>query len=301
MFKKAHRKQSKLRIALMGPSGSGKTYSALLIAKGLGGKICCLDTECGSASLYSNLVDFDVAEIGAPYDPMRYVEIIKVAENQGYNTIVIDSLSHAWNGEGGLLEMHDSVSAASKSKNSYIAWSKTTPIQNKLINTIVQSSINIIACLRTKTAYEIKTEGVKSIPVKVGLAPIQREGVEYEFTSALEMSKGGYFMPSKDRTGLFKEESGIITEKTGEMLAIWLQEGKTEIEVDADTHLSYMNAIKEAKNTKEMGEIFMRATKDPLYKSAPKELLQELIAHKDVCKSSLETPTEIEPITGNPW
>ncbi|MGY8832331.1 MAG: AAA family ATPase, partial [Pseudomonadales bacterium] len=85
MFKKAERKQAKLRLALAGPSGAGKTYSALLIAKGIGGKIAVLDTEKGSASLYSDLVDFDVVDLTAPFTPERYIEVIAAAEAAGYD------------------------------------------------------------------------------------------------------------------------------------------------------------------------------------------------------------------------
>ena len=107
MFKKAERKQAKLRLALSGPSGSGKTTGALLIAKGIGGKIAVLDTERGSASLYADLVDFDVVELSPPYTPKRYIEIIHAAEKEGYTTLILDSITHEWNGQGGILEIVD--------------------------------------------------------------------------------------------------------------------------------------------------------------------------------------------------
>ncbi len=104
-FTKAKRTNAKLRLAITGTAGSGKTYGALLIAKGLEGKIAVIDTECGSASLYSHLVDFDVCNLTPPFDPRRYVQLIHEAENEGYSVIIIDSLSHEWNGDGGCLDL----------------------------------------------------------------------------------------------------------------------------------------------------------------------------------------------------
>src|SRR5690606_31598618 len=107
MFKKAERKQARLRLALAGPSGSGKTYSALQMAKGLGSKIAVIDTEHGSASLYADAAEFDVMELHAPYSPERYVEAIQAAEAAGYDVLIIDSYSHEWTGPGGCLEIND--------------------------------------------------------------------------------------------------------------------------------------------------------------------------------------------------
>lgn len=108
MFKKAERKQAKLRLALAGPSGSGKTMSALLMAKGLGGRIAVIDTEHGSASLYADIADFDVLELHAPYSPERYAEAITAAEQAGYSVLIVDSYSHEWTGSGGCLESNES-------------------------------------------------------------------------------------------------------------------------------------------------------------------------------------------------
>jgi KaiC/GvpD/RAD55 family RecA-like ATPase len=117
-----------MRLAIAGPSGSGKTYSALLIARGLvgpEGRIAVIDTERGSASLYADLTPFDVAELAPPFTPERYVEAIRAAEKAGYDAIVIDSLSHAWAGPGGILDLHDA--AAAKEKNAFAAWRLVTP------------------------------------------------------------------------------------------------------------------------------------------------------------------------------
>ena len=127
MFRKATRKQAKLRLALAGPSGSGKTYSALLIAKGLGLPVAMIDTERGSGELYSHLYDYDISPIHGPFDPQQYIERIKAAEQAGYNVLIIDSLSHAWAGTGGILEIKDRIAKSGKGMNDFTAWREATP------------------------------------------------------------------------------------------------------------------------------------------------------------------------------
>jgi hypothetical protein len=226
-FKKATRKKAKLRLALTGVSGSGKTYSALMLAKGLGGKVACVDTEACSASLYSHLLDFDVLELSAPYSPDKYIDAITAAEDAGYDVLIIDSLSAAWAGSGGVLEMVDEITRSSKSKNSYMAWSTGTKEQEKLIQKILTSSLHIIACMRSKTAYEIMDNGQgKKTPVKIGLQPIQRDNTEYEFQVVFDISRENHFSTvSKDRTELFNDKPYLITAEIGQMLVEWLNKG----------------------------------------------------------------------------
>ena len=177
---KVTKEQAKLRLALAGPSGSGKTYSALSIATAMGGKICLFDTEYGSAAKYANLFDFDGALIEKDYHPDRFVEAIKAAETAGYDIVIVDSLSHAWNGPGGVLEL---VTAATKRKNgnSYAAWDDVTPIYRRLIHSIMSSRCHVIVGLRAKQDYlqEKDTQGRTQIR-KVGMAPEIREGFAYE-------------------------------------------------------------------------------------------------------------------------
>ena len=228
MFKKAERKQAKLRLALSGPSGSGKTTGALLIAKGLGGKIAVLDTERGSASLYADLCDFDVVELVPPYTPERYIEIIHEAEKAGYTTLILDSITHEWNGQGGILEIVDNVARSKFRGNSYAAWNEGTPRHQKFIDSMLASSLHIIATMRSKAVY-VETEkgnGKKTIE-KQGAAPQQRDGLEYEFTAVLDLAVDGNLAnASKDRTRLFHDPF-VITEDTGRKLFEWLNSGKT--------------------------------------------------------------------------
>ena len=235
MFKRAQRRQAKLRLALSGPSGSGKTTGALLIAKGLGGKIAVLDTERGSASLYADLVDFDVVELGPPYTPEKYIEIIHEAEKAGYDTLILDSITHEWNGEGGILQIVDEYARTKLKGNSYAAWNVGTPRHQKFIDTMLSSPLHIIATMRSKAVY-VETEkanGKKAIE-KQGSAPQQRDGLEYEFTAVLDLNvDGNLAVASKDRTRLFRDPF-TITEDTGKKLLEWLNSGKSFAEQERE-------------------------------------------------------------------
>lgn len=204
MFQKAVKTQAKLRMAIDGPSGSGKTYTALIAATALanGGKIAVIDTERGSASLYSDRFDFDVAVMDT-FSPLKYVELIEEAEQAGYAVIVIDSLSHAWEGEGGALDMVDDAAKRSQSKNSFTAWKDVTPLHRRLVDAMLQSKCHIIATMRSKTEYvieEVERNGRKvQTPRKIGMAPIQRAGMEYEFTIVGDMDLDHNFIVSKSR------------------------------------------------------------------------------------------------------
>ncbi len=227
MFKKAERKKARLRLALCGPAGSGKTFSALQIAKGLGGKIALIDTEHESGSLYADLCEFDTASITAPYTPDKYRAAITAAEAAGYNVLIIDSFSHAWAGEGGLLDMHDKAAAAMKSGNSFTAWREITPQHNALVEALLGARLHVIATLRAKTAYDLVDDGHgKKKPVKVGLAPVQREGVDYEFTSVFDLAVDGHVATAtKDRTRLYDGKHFVPSVETGKELVAWLETG----------------------------------------------------------------------------
>lgn len=231
VFTKAARKKAKLRLALCGPSGSGKTMGALKIAKGIGGKVALIDTEGGSGELYSNLFDYDICTL-TNFSPKDYINLIRDAEKNGYEILIIDSLSHAWAGKGGILEKADNVTASSNSKNSFAAWRQVTPEHNSLVDAIVQSKLHIIVTMRTKTAYDLQeNDKGRKVPVKIGLAPVQREGLEYEFTTVFDMSiDKHYASASKDRTSIFVDDPHIISEETGEKFKVWLDDGIDEEE-----------------------------------------------------------------------
>ncbi|OHT23129.1 hypothetical protein A3Q29_06775 [Providencia stuartii] len=248
-FAKALRKKAKLRLALTGPSGSGKTYGALEIAKGLGGKTAVIDTEKGSASLYSDRFNFDVLELDPPFTPERFIEAIGAAQEAGYDNLIIDSITHEWSGSGGCLELLDGLAKAKYRGNTWSAWSEITPRHNAFLDAILRSDLHIIATMRSKTetAQVDKGNGKKGVD-KLGMKSEQRDGVEYEFTTVLDLNHETHTaMASKDRTGLFSNaEVTQLNELTGKKLMDWLNDGRTKAEVD----LSHFTDI--AMETQEM-------------------------------------------------
>jgi len=221
-FTKATKSMTRLKIAISGAAGSGKTFSALKIATGIGGKIAVIDTERGSASLYADIFSFDALNIEPPYSPDKYVEAIATAERAGYSVIIIDSLSHAWSGSGGLLDLHDSILKSSKNSNGFSAWRDVTPIQNRLIDTIVGSKCHVIATMRAKQEYVIEQGNGRTQVKRVGTGPQQRHDIEFEFTTYIEISQDHVAVANKDRTGLFDSKFFVPTELTGKTLVEWL-------------------------------------------------------------------------------
>lgn len=226
-IRKAERKKAKLRLGISAPSGAGKTYSSLLMAYGITGdweKVGLIDTENGSGDLYANLGDYMVLPLEAPYTPDRYVQAIKAFEEAGAEVIIIDSLSHAWSGEGGALDIQGA--AAQKSGNGYAAWREVTPKHNALVNAILQSKAHVIATMRSKTEYvQEKDDKGKTTIRKVGLAPIQRDGMEYEFTVMMDVSIDHMASTTKDRTQLFDGQYFKPGTDIGKRLSEWLESG----------------------------------------------------------------------------
>ncbi len=186
VFQKAATSQSKARLTLIGPSGSGKTYSALKVAQGLGQRVAVIDTENASAAKYADEFDFHVLCMDE-FSPQNYIRAIRAAEEAGFDVVIIDSLSHAWIGKGGALEM---VNKAEKRYhgNSFAAWRDVTPHHNALVDAIVRSNCHLIATMRAKTDYVIETDDKgRKVPRKIGLAPVQRDGIEYEFDIVADM------------------------------------------------------------------------------------------------------------------
>lgn len=228
-FKRAERKQVKLKLALTGPSGSGKTYSALLIASGLGKKIAVLDTENDSAQLYAGslgIPEFDSQTIQAPFLTSKYSAIIKDAVKEKYDVLIIDSISHQWSGEGGIMDRIDKEKLAKPGANSYTMWAKFTPEHEQFKQAIIQAPIHIIATIRSKQDYSLdKDDRGKSQVTKLGMAPVQRESLEYEFTTVLDLSMKHYATASKDRSSLFDDLSFKPSAETGQIFLNWLNQG----------------------------------------------------------------------------
>lgn len=244
-LKKAVRQQTKLKVGVFGPSGSGKTYSALLLASGLAdwSKIAVIDTENGSADLYAQLGEYNTLTLSAPFSPERYIEAIQTCEKAGMDVIVIDSVSHEWDGTGGCLEIVDQLGGQ------FQHWKKVTPRHNKFIQAILQSPCHVITTARKKQDYAMETENGKTKVTKVGLKEVTREGFEYELTLAFDLNIKHLASASKDRTGLFMDNPEfIITKETGETLKKWVSDGVV-LDVAATSTPTEADVISEVTDT----------------------------------------------------
>lgn len=229
MFKPAERVETRLRACLTGPSGSGKTWTALLLAKGIGGRWALIDTENRSAALYADRFSFDVCQIDSPYTVDKYLAAMKAAGEGEYVGMIVDSASHQWAGEGGILDRKEKLDA--HGGNSFTNWGKVTPEHERFRAALLHPRIHLIATLRSKVAYVLEEDKRgKQVPRKVGMAPIQREGMDYEFDLVLDLDLKHHAMASKDRTGLFDSSAPFLpTEETGRQIITWLRTGKSII------------------------------------------------------------------------
>ncbi len=273
-FEKAMRKKARLRLALTGPSGSGKTYSALLVAKGIGGRIAVLDTEKGSASLYSDVADFDVLELEPPFAPERFIEAISAAEQAGYDTLVLDSITHEWSGVGGCLELVDTIAKAKFRGNSWSAWSEINPRHRLFLDAILRSPMHIIATMRSKTeTAQVEENGRKKV-AKLGMKSEQRDGVEYEFTTVLDIGhETHHAIASKDRTKLFSNADPVVlSEQTGKQLLNWLESGADPREEALKQFVVDASSAQDLESLKPMFEEAWRTLRGSEYQAKAKDV-----------------------------
>jgi hypothetical protein len=254
-LQKASRKRAKIKMALQGPSGSGKTMSALLAAFGLvnnWNKIAVIDTENHSAELYSHLGQYNVVNIGAPYTPEKYMDAIRLCEQSGMEAVIIDSISHEWEGSGGILDIHSNMAG-----NSFTNWGKLTPRHNAFIQAILQSSCHIIGTIRSKQDYVLNEKNGKMIPEKVGLKGVTRDGMDYEFTLVFDIDIKHNVAASKDRTGLFSNKPEFkITPETGKVIADWCNSGEQVPEVKAPPVKPITDRINECTSVKDLLDLY---------------------------------------------
>lgn len=267
-LQQAQRSQVKLRLGLSGPSGYGKTYSALLLAFGITkewNKIAVIDTENNSASLYSHLGGYNVLSLEEPYSPQRYIEAIKTCEKADMDVIIIDSISHEWNGKGGCLDMHEKLGGR------FQDWAKITPQHNSFIDALLQSKSHIITTTRRKVDYSLDRDmSGKTKVVKLGTKEITREGFEYELTVNFELINENHLVKaSKDRTGLFMDKPEfIINAATGKKLKNWCLEGISINEIKKE--------VLNCEDLKDLKRIYQK------YPDFQKELYPLIIQRKDL-------------------
>ena len=290
-LRKATRQKAKIRLGLSAVSGGGKTYSALLIAYGLCGdwdKIAVIDTENNSADLYEHLGNYNVLPLNAPYAPENYIKAVKECEDAGMQVIIIDSITHEWDGKGGCLQIQEQLGGR------YQDWAKVTPRHQAFIDAILQSKCHVITTVRRKQDYEMGiNEKGKAAPIKVGLKEVTREGFEYELTANLEIDTRHNATASKDRTGLFEGQPSFIPSiETGKMILDWCENGVDREAMEAEQKKQAEEAAKiEAEKQAIALNIFIKKIES--CKTVP-DLVE---VKKTIPKWVLETPEFIKAAT----
>lgn len=233
-FKHATRLGVAPKVAIQGVSGAGKTYSSILFARGMcdrGGRIAVVDTENGSASLYSDLTDFDVSDIrprtfGVGKQAVTsfwwtdFRDAIQEAIDAKYDVLVIDSASHIWQATLDFKTRLDQPGT-----NSFTNWNAAGQTFSTVQNMILQAPIPVICCFRSKIEYALEVvENGKTTPKKIGLAPITRNDSEYDFTLCFDIDRDHCAMVSKSRCCVFGDDfNEPLTEKHGELFKNWLK------------------------------------------------------------------------------
>lgn len=233
-FIKATKGKKPVRLVLGGPSGAGKTFTALTFAKYLeeitGKPTAAIDTEHYRMSLYADKFNFDVNNYEPPFDPRDLIKVIHEVEKSGYGTLIVDSSTHFYSGEGGLLEIVAGAAKSSYGGNQYAGWAVGTPIQNDLIDAIIRSPLHMIFCIRAKQGYvEAEGKNGKKTYEKAGMELQQRDGFEFDFDFSLIMdmdnnasvSKGMGYVP----TGMYIKHPD---EKTMEKILKSINENTTD-------------------------------------------------------------------------
>lgn len=244
-LKQSQRNKVKIKMALKGPSSSGKTMGAILLAKGLAkgdlSKVAVIDTENGSANLYSHLGKYNVLKLESPYTEDKYIKAIELCEKAGMDVIIIDSISHFWLY---LLDFHSSIPG-----NSFTNWQKINPLEKKFMDKVLHSNTHIIVTMRTKQDYVLNLKDGKYVPEKIGLKSIQRDSIDYEFTIVFDLNINHLTTSSKDRSQLFERSVPfIINSSTGKRILDWCNSTMTKNELQIK--------VSECNNMQELTEIY---------------------------------------------
>jgi len=327
---RAERKQARLRLAVCAASNGGKTWSSLELAFGLveqlialkvlegrvEGKIGIIDTERKSAQLYAHLGPYDTIDLGPPYSVERYVGAMQALERAGCAVIILDSISHAWKGAGGVLSLLDRF----QSHERFSAFNSTVnPAQDELVDAMLRSPCHVIATMRSKTEWVLEDKENRNgklvkTPRRIGMAPIQRDGIEYEFTTLLDLDTDTHVARVlKNRCPLFDDwQPKKLTREHGRQLADWLMEGAPEPKdpvsgTAADRAIATAEAAKRAcarvQTLPDLARVFDTAITDlkAFQGSVDKEQLlalrDEVIAAKDLRKVQLGSPAGVACIS----
>lgn len=276
-LKRAVRAKMKVPIMLMGASGSGKTVSALLIAKGIvwemfpdlsddekWEKIAVIDTEHSRSTLYAGMTikeqeigSFLHYDLEAPFTPQRYKAAFMECKQAGCEVIIVDSITHAWSGEGGVL---DKVNALG---GKFSDWNKVKPDENELLSIFLDTDVHVIACVRSKQGYELTTLDTGKLQIeKVGLKAEQKDSLEYEFAITFQLYQNHTAEAMKDNSNSF-DERFIITEETGKQIYEWAEEG---IDIKALERKKKADTISQIKQLADLSENHQKLLEDIRFK-----------------------------------
>jgi hypothetical protein len=279
-FQKATRENIWAKILLISPSGGGKSYSALTLASGIAEslaeksgaeqRIAFIGTESSRDRYYAEEFDYDLLQLKPPFTPESFINAIDLAINEGYKVVVLDSLTHEWAGQGGVLEIHSKIPG-----NSYTAWGKVTPRHNKFMDKIIESDVFVIATVRGKDKYVLEEENGKQVPKKVGLGYTQRDDTEYLFTTTFNIDQSTHVASSvKDNTHIFENANEVLTKEHGKKIFEWAAGGNLDEKIKAVQESIDEGKQKQALNEqKEADELAKNKTK-----SAKKETKTEKVA-----------------------
>jgi hypothetical protein len=230
-IRRAVKGRQKLRMGLIGPTGSGKTKTALLFADALVAgtdlRVGVIDTERESSELYADAHDFDVIQLTDSHDPRQYIEALRsFAEAGGYGVVVVDSLSHAWMGRGGIQEQLDNYAKKHRG-DSFGGWRELTPLHNQFVDALLAAPFHVIGTLRAKMEYVVEKDSAGKTNIKkVGLAPVQRDGMEYEFTVVCDLDVDHNLMVGKTRCPVV--DGMVVNRPDGRFAKIlrdWIESG----------------------------------------------------------------------------
>ena len=303
-FRKAVRENVGLLLGVVGASGSGKTYSAMRLAKGISGDkpFAVIDTEARRALHYADMFNFDHADLHAPFRPDAYAEAIKAADDAGYKVIVVDSMSHEWAGEGGILDWQedelDRMAGDDWKKREackMAAWIKPKMSHKQMVQRLLQVRATVIFCFRAEEKVAMEKENGKTVIVPKGFQPICEKNMMFEMTASFLLlpEKPGFPQPIKlqEQHKPFVQLNAPLDENAGMRMAQWAN-GAKEPETKQSEPFNYdaaLDAMADAVSEAQLKAIFapawQRAKTD-----GNKEMMDTVKANYDTFKAKFAEP-----------